>query len=131
MLPFSSNRQKAKDLRANLEKLKISREQLTENQKLEVRTAINTLDQAKRQIASMQRNVELAQRSYAMTLRSYQNGTTELLDLRDAERQLNQARLGLANQRYQYITALLNLEETLNTDLTVKSAAATTNGGTR
>ena len=130
MLPFSPNRQKAKDLRANLEKLKISREQLTENQKLEVRTAINTLDQAKRQIASMQRNVELAQRSYAMTLRSYQNGTTELLDLRDAERQLNQARLGLANQRYQYITALLNLEETLNTDLTIKNTAATANGGT-
>ena len=50
----------------------------------------------------MQRNVELAQRSYAMTLRSYQNGTTELLDLRDAARQLNQARLGLANQRYLY-----------------------------
>ena len=131
MLPFSSNRQKAKDLRANLEKLKISREQLTENQKLEVRTAINTLDQAKRQIDSMQRNVVLAQRSYAMMLRSYQNGTTELLDLRDAERQLNQARLGLANQRYQYITALLNLEETLNTDLTIKNTAATANGGTR
>ena len=131
MLPFSPNRQKAKDVRANLEKLKISREQLTENQKLEVRTAINTLDQAKRQIGSMQRNVDLAQRSYAMTLRSYQNGTTELLDLRDAERQLNQARLGLANQRYQYISALLNLEETLNTDLQVRSAAAPANGGTR
>ena len=131
MLPFSSNRQKAKDLRANLEKLKISREQLSENQKLEVRTAINTLDQAKRQIDSMQRNVVLAQRSYAMTLRSYQNGTTELLDLRDAERQLNQARFGLANQRYQYITAMLNLEETLNTDLTIKNTAATANGGTR
>jgi outer membrane protein TolC len=39
------------------------------------------------------------------------------LNLRDAETSLNQAKLGLLNQKYQYISALLDLENTLNTNL--------------
>ena len=39
------------------------------------------------------------------------------MNLRDAETSLNQAKLGLLNQKYQYISALLDLENTLNTSL--------------
>ena len=42
---------------------------------------------------------------------------TELLDLRDAEESLNKAKLGLLNQKYSYISALMDLENTLNTPL--------------
>ena len=52
-----------------------------------------------------------------MTLASYRNGTSELLDLRDAEDQLNQAKLGLANEKYNYLSGLLDLEYMLNTNL--------------
>ena len=65
----------------------------------------------------MQRSVQLAQRAYDMTYRAYRNGTTELLDLRDAEESLNKAKLGLVNQKFNYMTALLDLENTLNADL--------------
>ena len=66
----------------------------------------------------MARNVTLAQKAYDMTVRSYRNGTTERLDLRDTESSLDQAKLGLVNQKFQYISALMDLENTLNTDLT-------------
>ena len=118
ILPFSSNRQQAKDLQANLDKLKVSREMLLENQKMTVRKSVDTLIQAREQIQSMNRSITLAQRSYDMTVRAYRNGTTELLDVRDAENQLNTAKLGLANQKFNYISALLDLETTLNTKLT-------------
>ncbi len=118
LLPFSSNRQNAKDVQANIEKQKLNREMLIENQKIEVRTAIDTLIQAREQILSMNRSISLAQRSYDMTVRAYRNGTTELLDVRDAEDQLAQAKLGLANEKFNYISALLDLEKTLNTKLT-------------
>lgn len=118
MLPFSSQRKQAADLKSNIEKLEISRYQLAENQKLSVRTAVNKLMQAKQQLDSVNANVSLAERSYTMTLRSYENGATELLDLRDSENQLLQAQLGLANQKYNYISALLDLEGILNADLT-------------
>lgn len=118
ILPFSSNRQQAKDLQANLDKLKVEREKYLENQKMTVRKSVDTLIQAREQIQSMNRSITLAQRSYDMTVRAYRNGTRELLDVRDAENQLNTAKLGLANQKFNYISALLDLEKTLNTKLT-------------
>ena len=117
MLPFSANRQQAKDLQANLKKLEIAMETLKENQKVQVIKAVNTLNQAREQIDSMGRNITLAQRAYDSSARSYRNGTTELLDLRDSESQLNQAKLGQLNQKFNYISALMDLEYTLNADL--------------
>ena len=118
MLPWSSNRQQVKDYRQQLKQLELSIETLKENQKVQVRKAVDTLNQAREQIDAMGRNVSLAQRAYDMTARSYRNGTTELLDLRDAETSLNQAKLGLINQKFQYISALMDLENTLNVKLT-------------
>ena len=117
MLPCSSNRQKAKDYKQQLAQLELNIETLKENQKVQVRKAVDTLHQAKEQIDAMGRNVKVAQRAYDMTVRSYQSGTTELLDLRDAEASLNQAKLGQINQKFQYISALMDLENTLNVNL--------------
>ena len=117
MLPFSSNRQKVKDYKQQLIQLQLNIETLKENQKVQVRKAVDTLHQAKEQIDAMGRNVKLAQKAYDMTFRSYQNGTTELLDLRDAESSLNQAKLGQLNQKFQYISAMMDLENTLNVNL--------------
>ena len=118
MLPWSSNRQKIKDYKQQLVQLDLSIESLKENQKVQVRKSVDTLTQATEQIDVMGRNVTLAQRAYDMTARSYRNGTTELLDLRDAEASLNQAKLGQINQKFQYISALMDLENTLNVSLT-------------
>jgi outer membrane protein TolC len=54
---------------------------------------------------------------------AYKSGTKELLDVRDAESQMNQAELGLLNEKYTYLSALLDLEYAVNTKLTQ------TNGG--
>ena len=40
-----------------------------------------------------------------------------MLDVKDAESQLNQAKLGLINSKYEYLTGLLDLEYSLNIDL--------------
>ncbi|MBO7123094.1 MAG: TolC family protein [Treponema sp.] len=117
MLPFSANRQKAADIKANLRKLELKMEMLVENQKVQVKKAVDTLNQAREQIDSMGRNITLAQRAYDSSARSYRNGATELLDLRDSESQLNQAKLGQLNQKFNYISALMDLEYTLNADL--------------
>lgn len=117
MLPFGANRQKAADIKDNLKKLELKMETLVENQKVQVKKAVDTLNQAREQIDSMGRNIALAQRAYDSSARSYRNGTTELLDLRDSESQLNQAKLGQLNQKFNYISALMDLEYTLNADL--------------
>ena len=126
LLPFSANRQQAADTKATIQKLEVNRNMLLENQKINVRKAVNTLVDAREQIDVMSRNIGLAQRSYEMTARSYRNGTTELLDLRDAEDQLNKAKLGLANQKFNYISALLDLETELNVEFKKVSDEAET-----
>jgi len=117
MLPFSSGRQQAKELQTTIAKLELQLKTLEQNTELEIRTAVDNLNQSKKAIESSQRNIDLAQRSYNMTAIAYRNGTTELLDLRDAESSLNQAKLGLASEQYNYISNLLDLEFKVNTRL--------------
>lgn len=118
MLPWSSNRQRIKDSKQQIAMLELEIQRLKENQKVEVRKAVDTLKQARQQIDSMGRNVTLAQRSYDMTIRSYRGGTTEFLAVKDSEEALDQAKLGLINQKFQYISSLMALENTLNVKLT-------------
>lgn len=123
MLPFSANRQKSKDTRDSLRKLEITLETLEENTKLTVNKSVDSLAQARSSIESSERNIMLAQKAFDMSTTAYRNGTTELLDLRDAEMQLNQAKLGLVSEQYDYLSGLLDLEYTLGTKLTTPAAA--------
>lgn len=118
MLPWSGNRVQARELKDTISKMEINLESLRQNTELEIRTAVDTLGQARKSIEASERNIRLAQRSYDMMAVAYRNGTKELLDLRDAENQLNQAKLALANEGYNYISAILDLEYKLNTKLT-------------
>ena len=117
LLPFSTNRQSAKDTKDNIRKLELSLETLIEKTELDIRTQVDALAQSQAAIEASAGNIQLAQRSYDMTLVAYRNGTVELLDVRDAENQLNQAKLGLANEKFNYLSGLLDLEYTLNTKL--------------
>lgn len=117
MLPFSSNRIQAKEVSNKIKSNELSLETLRQKTNLEVKTAIDTLNQAKKAIEASERQIDLARRSYEMTLQAYRNGTRELLDVNDAETQLNQAELGLANEQYNYITSIMDLEYKLNTKL--------------
>lgn len=117
MLPFSTTFQQAKDTEANIKNLELNLSSLIENTKLNIRTQVDALSQIQASIDAMNRNIDLAQKSYDMTLASYLGGTSELLDLRDAEDQLNQAKLGLVSEKYNYLSGLLDLEYMLNTKL--------------
>lgn len=124
MLPFSANRQQAKDVRDNLRKLEITLETLEENTKLSVNKSVDSLAQSRSSIEASERNIMLAQKAYDMSSTAYRNGTTELLDLRDAELQLNQAKLALVSEQFDYLSGLLDLEYTLGTKLTNTAASS-------
>ncbi len=118
LLPFSSTYQKMLDIQANLDKLRLNLNLLVQNNASEIISLVEKLEKSKSSMEVSQMSVGLAQKAYDMTLTAFQNGTTELLDLRDSESQLAQARLGLANEGFNYISALLDLEYLVNADLT-------------
>lgn len=117
MLPFSANMQKIKDTQQNIKKAQLGLSQMEQNMEIEVHKLVDNLNKSKENIKAMERNVELAQKAYDSTLRAYNSGTQELLAVKDSEASLNQARLGLMNEKYNYISAVLDLETKLNIKL--------------
>jgi len=117
MLPFSSNMQEIKNARQQLTQVQLGLEQLYQNTEIEIHKLCDNLSVAKENIEAMERNVTIAQEAYESTLKAYNAGTQERLELQDSETQLNQAKLGLLNEKYNYISALLDLETKLNIKL--------------
>lgn len=117
MLPWSSNMQKIKDSKQQLAQAEIGLEQLYQNAEIEVHKLCDNLSVSRANIEAMGNNVTLAQEAYDSTLKAYNNGTQELLAVRDSESSLNQARLGLMNEKYNYISAVLDLEQKLSITL--------------
>lgn len=117
MLPFSANMQKIKDTKQNIEKSRLGLEQLEQNTEIQVHTLVDNLHKSKANIEAMERNVELAKKAYASTMKAYNSGTQELLAVKDSESSMNQARLGLMNEKFNYISNLMDLEAKLNIKL--------------
>ncbi len=117
MLPFSSNMQEIKDLKQKYNKVQLGMEQLYQNSEIEIHKLCDKLDVAKENIQAMERNVTLAQEAYESTLKAYNAGQTERLELQDSEESLNKAKLGLMSQKNEYISTLLDLETKLNISL--------------
>jgi outer membrane protein TolC len=117
MLPWSGGRQNAKTIGDNMTKLDIQTQQAKANAVNEITRLVNNLELSQSQIDMMQTGVEVAQKAYDQTVRTYNQGGVEFLDVRDAQNSLNQAKLGLLNEEYNYISGLLDLELALNTKL--------------
>ena len=116
-LPWSSASQGIKDIKQQIAQAELGYEQLVNNAEVEIHKLVDNLEVAKVNIQSMEANVALAQKAYTSTLRAFNNGTQEWLSVRESDASLQQARLGLMNEKFNYISAVLDLEEKLNTKL--------------
>ncbi|GHU97840.1 hypothetical protein FACS189483_04910 [Spirochaetia bacterium] len=110
LLPFSSNRQQAKDMEAAIAKLRIAQIDAREQAINEMQQLIDTLELSREQISALEANIALAARNYELTETAYRNGRADLLKLQDAELSLNQARQGLLAEQFNYISAFLDIE---------------------
>ncbi len=110
LFPTSSNQQNIKKLKESKKQLDIQYAMAEESARMEVLTLIDKIRTNREQIENFERTVSLAESSYEMTKKSYENGTSDYLDLKDAENSLNQARLGRLSSEYDYLTALIDLE---------------------
>jgi outer membrane protein TolC len=54
--------------------------------------------------------VNLAEQSYRLTEESYRAGLSDFLQVQSAELELRKARAGMTEQRFNYLTSLIDLE---------------------
>ena len=113
-LPHSAAREKIAAAEDSLKKKDSQIDEAIQNGRLEILNYVNKLNKSRTTLDSLEVNVKLAQRTYDLTEDAYKKGSKELLDLQDAANGLNTAKLKVLSEKYNYTTALLNLEYALN-----------------
>lgn len=113
-LPWSSASQEIKNIKQQIVQAELGYEMMVQNAEVEIHKLVDNLEIAKVNLQAMQSTAELAQKAYNSTLRGFNNGTQEWLSVRESDASLKQARLGLMNERFNYISAVLDLEQKLN-----------------
>lgn len=110
LLPFSSEAAGIKELDDNLQKLNINLAQAVRGMELEIDSTLLKLEKSRTSTAALALNVELAERAYKLSEDAYRAGAKDLLDVENAELALQQAKLDALQEKFNYITGLLDLE---------------------
>lgn len=114
-LPFSSARINIKEMENSIEKTKLGLQQAKEGAELEIQSIVMRLNKSVQSLETLKLNVALAQKVYEMAMEAYNAGNKELLEVENAEIELNKAKLEVIKEKYNYKTGLLDLEYALNT----------------
>ena len=112
-MPWTSTAINVDSAKTSLEDLELQLENEKANAKLNIETSIKKIKQAQEQLKLLESNVELAQKTYNMTLTAYNHGSRDYLTLQNASVSLLNAQINLEQQRYNLIAAVLELENTL------------------
>ncbi len=117
LLPFSQAQVGLRELEDNILKTRIGLMQTLEGAELEIESTVQQLEKSRDTINTLQLNVERARRAYEMAEEAYNAGSQELLEVQNAEIELKQARLEVLKEKYNYLSALIDLEYQLNTSI--------------
>jgi outer membrane protein len=109
---YDSGGRKAKvtQAKASIDDIVASSEQFYNGLSLEVKQAVLNIHETVVLMESSRKDVETAREGYAIALKRYENGISTQLELDDAQRELNLARVNYLNAIYRYNTALAGLE---------------------
>jgi outer membrane protein TolC len=110
LVPFTSEGQGLNTIDEGLRSLAVGLAQMVQGTELEVYNTVFSLEQAKASVESQQHTVAMAERTYRLTDQAYRAGLSDLQDVQNAEAQVQQARLGILEQQFNYIKGLIDLE---------------------
>ena len=113
-LPSSPTRTRIANLETGLADTRAACKAVMRELELQVRNLAARLDQLQKTIVNRERNERLALRAFELAQQAYAAGTRELLELRNAEQELQTAQLQVLQGRLDYIQALLDLKYILN-----------------
>ncbi len=117
LLPFSSTWVELANTKDNIEKMQTGLMQAVRGAELEIETTVMKMKKSLESIEAMEMNVDLAKRAYDMAEEAYNAGNRELLEVKDAEDDLRDARVKLLAEKYNYSAGLLDLEYALNVSI--------------
>ena len=117
LLPFSQTQIGMRELEDNIQKTRLGLLQTIRGAKMEIDSTVRQLEKSRDTIDTLLLNVERARRAYEMAEEAYNAGSQELLEVQNAEIELKSAQLEVLKERYNYLSALIDLEYQLNTEI--------------
>ena len=112
-LPWSTGALSVSAQKGALQDLELQLENEKTTAALNLQNSIKNILQKQSQMEMLNRNVEIAQKSYDMTLTAYNHGSRDLLTLQNASDALLKAKTDRESHIYNLICAVLDLENTL------------------
>ncbi|BDC94184.1 TolC family protein [Treponema bryantii] len=112
-LPWSNGALSIAAQKGALKDLELQLEDEKTTASLNLENSIKNILQKQSQMEMLNRNVEIAQKSYDMTLTAYNHGSRDLLTLQNASDSLLKAKTDRESHIYNLICAVLDLENTL------------------
>jgi len=117
-IPNSKKDLEISGMKDTLDTLDLTRKQVYENAIIEITNLVRKLENSKKKLDAYAYNVELAEKSYRLNSEAYDLGTVELLDVEDAQDKLFQAQYAVLFEKYNYLSAQLDLNLALNREIT-------------
>ncbi len=115
-IPSSSTDVALKNYDDQIRQLELQREQILDAAEIEITNLVMNLQDSLATIMTYALNEDLARKSFELTTEAYNLGTRELLDVEEAQTELQSAAKNVLDEKYNYITNLLDLEYALNSD---------------
>lgn len=112
-LPWSTQGQNVSSAKDNVKTKSLELQDTKISMRVKITNCVNQARQGQSQVDSLKANIALAQKTYDMTLDSYNHGSADFLALQSASDALLNARVSLAAQEYTLMSAVLDLESAL------------------
>lgn len=117
LLPFSRTQVEIENLKDDVQKARIQLQQARTGAEIQIRQLVDQLETSRSAIEVRRLNVERARRAFSLAQEAYDAGNRELLEVREAEDELEQAQVQLLDEQKNYVVALLDLVYALNTSI--------------
>ena len=127
LFPFTKEGQQLKDMDDSLQIQNNQLAQMIRDTELEIFTTVNSLEEIRTTAVAQQAAVDLANQSYKLTEEAYKAGLQDFLTVQSSSLALEQAKLQLLTQQFNYLNGLIDLEYSTGVPFGTLSSAATQN----
>ena len=129
LFSFTKEGQQRKDMDDSIQIQNIQLAQMVRSTQLEIFTTVNSLEKIRTTAVAQQAAVDLADQSYKLTEEAYKAGLQDFLSVQSAALALEQAKLQLQTQQFNYLNDLIDLE--YSTGVPFGTLSSATNGSTK
>jgi outer membrane protein TolC len=110
LIPWSPDYQGVKKMEDQIKTASIGLAQMIQGTEIEVYNTVLALERTRLTAEAQTQTIDLAERAYALSMKAYNAGLQDNLQVQNAELELKQAKVSMLEQQFNYLNGLIDLE---------------------